>query len=207
LAHFPLESFGNTESLKASRKVEVPQGEKRKLMLSIRMARTGKKHQAYFRIVVSESRKQPTAKFVEILGNYDPHAKKFQINKERVAYYLKNGAQPSDSVAKLLMREKIELPKWVKVTSKNKAPKKAVEEKPAAAPAAEEPASPDASQGGKPAEEAVSAEETTEAPAEELATEVTEEVAPAEEKAEEAPVKDSKPAESTEAEETKEEAK
>lgn len=98
-------------------------------MLAIRLARTGKKHQAYFRIVVSDSRKQPTAKFVEILGNYDPHLKKVQIKKDRLEEYLKNGAQPSNSVAKLLKSEKIELPKWVKIAEKKRAPKKAVEEK------------------------------------------------------------------------------
>ena len=104
-------------------------------MLAIRLSRTGKKHQAYFRVVVSDHHRTPTAKFVEILGNYDPHAKKFQIDKDRLAYYLKNGAQPSNSVAKLLKNEKIDMPKWVKITERKRAPKKVEEEK--AAPKAE----------------------------------------------------------------------
>lgn len=93
-------------------------------MLVIRLSRTGKKHQAYFRIVVSDKRRTPTAKFVEILGNYDPHAKKFNIDADKVKKYMKNGAVPSNSVAKLLRSEKIDLPKWVKITEKKRAAKK-----------------------------------------------------------------------------------
>jgi small subunit ribosomal protein S16 len=145
-------------------------------MLAIRLSRTGKKHQAYFRVVVSDSRRTPTAKFVEILGNYDPHAKKFQIDKDRLDFYLKNGAQPSNTVAKLLKNEKIDLPKWVKIEERNRAPKKAVEEK--AAPKTEE----------KPAEEATETEEVEKSEdtkeeavvAEEAPSEEATEAAPAE---------------------------
>lgn len=100
-------------------------------MLVIRLARTGKKHQAYFRVVVADSRKAPGAKFVEIVGNYDPHLKNLTLKKERLDFYISHGAQPSNTVAKLLSKEKIELPKWVKITEKKKAPKKTEEEKPA----------------------------------------------------------------------------
>lgn len=101
-------------------------------MLVIRFARTGKKKQAYFRIVVAESKRAVGAKFVEILGNYNPHDKKLTVDSERLAFYLKNGAQPSNSVAKLFTKEKIELPKWVKITEKKRAPKKEPEVKPEA---------------------------------------------------------------------------
>lgn len=97
-------------------------------MLTIRFARTGKRHQAYFRIVVADKRKAVGAKFIEILGNYDPHAKTLSIDKDRLKEYMKNGAVPSNSVAKLLKKEKIEFPSWVKITEKNKAPKKKEEE-------------------------------------------------------------------------------
>lgn len=98
-------------------------------MLTIRLVRTGKKHQAFFRIVVADKRKAPGAKFIEILGNYDPHAKKLTVNKEKLEQYMKNGAQPSNTLAKVLKSEKFELPKWVKISEKKKAPKKQVEEK------------------------------------------------------------------------------
>lgn len=93
-------------------------------MLVIRFARTGKKHQAYFRIVVAEKQRSVSAKFIEILGNYDPHAKKLSIDKEKLRKYLGNGAVPSNTVAKLLKSEKIEMPKWVRIETKNRPSKK-----------------------------------------------------------------------------------
>lgn len=159
-------------------------------MLVIRLARTGKKKQAYFRIVVAEKKRHVTAKFVEILGNYNPHEKNLAINKERVAFYLGNGAQPSETVAKLFKKEGIELPKWVKITEKKKAPKKEPEVKETPAPA-EVPAEAPAEAEEVPAEEVteVSAEveqtESTETPVEE--TPATEEAV---ESTEETPVEE-----------------
>lgn len=154
-------------------------------MLAIRLSRTGKKHQAYFRVVVSDSHRTPTAKFVEILGNYDPHAKKFQIDKERLEYYLKNGAQPSNTVAKLLKNEKIELPKWVKITERKRAPKK--KEEPKEAPKAKESAE---KPEETPAENAPEAEKSDSEKSEDIKEEVKE-TEPAEPKKaeEEAPTK------------------
>lgn len=100
-------------------------------MLVIRLSRTGKKKQAYFRIVVAEKERAVGSKFIEILGNYNPHEKKFEINKEKLQEYLKNGAQPSNTLAKILKKEKIELPKWVKIVEKKKSPKKQEESGPA----------------------------------------------------------------------------
>lgn len=94
-------------------------------MLVIRLARTGKKKQAFFRIVVADKRRAVGAKFVEILGNYNPHAKKLELNQERLNEYMKNGAQPSNTLAKILKKEGFKLPKWVCITEKNKPTKKA----------------------------------------------------------------------------------
>lgn len=93
-------------------------------MLVIRLARTGKRKQASFRVVVAEKERAVSAKFIEILGNYDPHQKKFEIDEERLQEYMKNGAWPSNSLAKILRREKIDLPKWVKIEEKNRPSKK-----------------------------------------------------------------------------------
>lgn len=95
----------------------------------IRLARTGKKKQAYFRVVVAEKERAVGAKFIEILGNYNPHEKKLEINKERLQEFLKNGAQPSNRLALILKKEGVELPKWLKIKEKNKPPKKSEEEK------------------------------------------------------------------------------
>ena len=90
-------------------------------MLVIRLARTGRNKYATYRIVAADSKRAATGKFVAVLGHYNPHTKQLVIDKEEVAQRLNNGAQPSNTVAKLLQREKIELPDWVKV--KTKAPK------------------------------------------------------------------------------------
>jgi small subunit ribosomal protein S16 len=85
-------------------------------MLSIRMQRRGRKGHAMFRVVVQDSRLAPTSgRAVAELGSYDPHAKTVSLDKEKAATYLKNGAQPSDRVVRLLQSEGVELPKWVKL--------------------------------------------------------------------------------------------
>jgi small subunit ribosomal protein S16 len=75
-------------------------------MLSIRMTRMGSKKKPYFRLVVTERRSALQSSFVENLGTYNPRVKpaKVEINRERVQYWLKKGARPSDSVRTLLAR-------------------------------------------------------------------------------------------------------
>ena len=75
-------------------------------MLSIRMTRMGSKKKPYFRLVVSEGRSALQSRFVENLGTYNPRMKpaKVEINRERVQYWLKKGAKPSDSVRTLLSK-------------------------------------------------------------------------------------------------------
>lgn len=87
-------------------------------MLAIRMQRTGRKGHAQFRVVVQDSRRTPTSgRIVALLGNFNPHTKEAKIDKEKAEYYLKNGAQPSDRVVRLLKAEGVKLPSWVKVPS------------------------------------------------------------------------------------------
>jgi small subunit ribosomal protein S16 len=90
-------------------------------MLAIRMQRTGRKGHAMFRLVVQESRLTPTSgKVVVTLGSYDPHAKVAAIDKEKAAFYLSNGAQPSDRAARLLQSEGVKLPSWVTISEGKK---------------------------------------------------------------------------------------
>ncbi len=90
-------------------------------MLAIRMQRTGRKGHPMYRVVVQDSHRQPTSgRVVANLGSYNPHTKETTLDKEQAATFLKNGAQPSDRVVKLLQNEKVELPSWVKVTSDKK---------------------------------------------------------------------------------------
>ena len=91
-------------------------------MLAIRMQRTGRKGHAMYRVVVQDSHRQPTSgRVVANLGSYDPHTKETTLDTAQASTFLKNGAQPSDRVVKLLQAQKVELPDWVKVTSAKKA--------------------------------------------------------------------------------------
>ena len=73
-------------------------------MLVIRMRRTGSKKRPFFRVVISEARSKKEGEFIEVLGFYNPRTKPavVEINKERIAHWIKNGARPSDSVRTLL---------------------------------------------------------------------------------------------------------
>ena len=73
-------------------------------MLAIRLSRTGSKKRPYFRLVVYDSRKARDSRSVEILGHYHPRSRPaiLEVNQERIAYWLKAGARPSDTVRTLL---------------------------------------------------------------------------------------------------------
>jgi small subunit ribosomal protein S16 len=118
-------------------------------MLVIRLARTGRTKYPTYRIVAAESARAATGKFIAILGHYNPHTKELVIKNAEAEKYLANGAQPSNTVIKLMKQEKVKLPAWVVQTEKHKQPKKAPVEKAAPAAAAE-------------------ASDATEAPAEEM---------------------------------------
>ena len=75
-------------------------------MLVIRLRRAGSKKRPFFRVVVADSRAARDSSFVEILGHYNPRTKPaaVDINKERVDFWIRKGAQPSDSVRTLIAR-------------------------------------------------------------------------------------------------------
>ena len=75
------------------------------LMLAIKLQRIGKKHQPSYRLVVAEARSKMAAPPVEDLGSYNPFTKKTTIKKERVAYWMKMGAQPTVTTHNLLVKE------------------------------------------------------------------------------------------------------
>lgn len=87
-------------------------------MLAIRLQRLGRKALPVYRVAVQESQRHPSSgRVVAYVGAYNPHTKEVKIDAEKVGYYLKNGAQPTPRVVRLLEAEKIELPSWVKKTS------------------------------------------------------------------------------------------
>jgi small subunit ribosomal protein S16 len=75
-------------------------------MVAIRLRRAGSKKRPYFRVVVTDSRAARDSSFVEILGHYNPRTKPalVDVNKERVDYWIKQGARPSDTVRTLMAR-------------------------------------------------------------------------------------------------------
>ncbi len=73
-------------------------------MLAIKLKRIGKKHQAAFRIIVAEKRSKLGGCNVEDLGYWNPYNKNFDIKKERIEHWMKNGAQPTPSVYNLLVK-------------------------------------------------------------------------------------------------------
>src|SRR5687768_13266635 len=75
-------------------------------MLSIRMRRTGSKKRPFYRVVVAEGRDPREGTFLEVLGMYNPRTKpaKVELDRDRVNYWIKQGARPSDSVRTLLAR-------------------------------------------------------------------------------------------------------
>lgn len=89
-------------------------------MLKIRLQRTGKRGQAYFRVVVVEHTKKPKGEFLELLGNYDPHKKELNVKMDRVEYWVSKGAQASPTVNNLLVNYKY----WDKPKVQSWKPKK-----------------------------------------------------------------------------------
>jgi small subunit ribosomal protein S16 len=75
-------------------------------MLAIRLRRAGSKNRPFFRVVVTESKSARDGRFVEVLGHYNPRTKPetVDVNRERLAHWLRVGARPSDTVRTLVDR-------------------------------------------------------------------------------------------------------
>lgn len=134
-------------------------------MLAIRLQRLGRKGYPTYRLAVQESHRHPSSgRVVAYVGSYNPHNKEATLDTEKIEFYLKNGAQPTPRIAKMLKENKVKLPDWVKLAdkkdSKTRNPEKLRKNQPKEEPVVE-----------------------AEAQAEEAAAEVAEE--PAEEKTEE----------------------
>ena len=73
----------------------------------------GKKNRPFYRLVAIDARSQRDGRAVEYLGHYDPLKEEnaVVINRERVVYGLDKGAQPSDTVAKILRKQGINVGK------------------------------------------------------------------------------------------------
>jgi len=74
------------------------------MAVKLRLMRMGKKKQPTYRIVAADSRSPRDGRFIEILGTYRPRAEPsvIELDAEKAARWLADGAQPTDRVAKLL---------------------------------------------------------------------------------------------------------
>lgn len=78
-------------------------------MVKIRLSKTGTKHKASYRIVVSEARTKRDGQTLEIIGYWDPKLKPpmVKINQQRLDYWQRQGAQLTTAVRNLIENEKI----------------------------------------------------------------------------------------------------
>lgn len=76
-------------------------------MLVIRLARHGRKNHPTYRVVLQDKDWAPTSKVIEILGNMNPHTnpRTIILKKDRISYWLSQGAQPSATMNNLLIDE------------------------------------------------------------------------------------------------------
>jgi len=88
-------------------------------MLVIRMRRAGSLKRPFFRIVVTEARSPREGRFVEVLGTYNPRTKPetLTMDRERLAHWVKAGAQPSDTVRTLIDRAPVVVPAATEATA------------------------------------------------------------------------------------------
>ncbi|MGH9362097.1 MAG: 30S ribosomal protein S16 [Thermoanaerobaculia bacterium] len=77
-------------------------------MVMIRLRRMGARNAPFYRVVVSDSRRTPTASAVEEIGWYDPTKQPAQVKIDagRVDYWVSRGARLSPTVKKLLAQQK-----------------------------------------------------------------------------------------------------
>ncbi len=95
------------------------------IMLMIRLRRVGRKNDPNFQIVLVDKRRAPkSGAFLELLGSYDPHKKTLNLKSERITYWIQKGAQPSDTVHNMLVKQKLISGSKINVVP---APKAAVE--------------------------------------------------------------------------------
>ena len=74
------------------------------MAVKLRLTRVGSKKNPIYRVVAADSRSPRDGKFIEIIGRYNPQHEPslIEVDEEKAKKWLSNGAQPSETVAKLL---------------------------------------------------------------------------------------------------------
>ncbi len=80
------------------------------MAVKIRLKRMGKKRSPFYRIVVADERAPRDGRFIAEIGKYDPNQEPsfYQVDEEEAKKWLNNGAQPTDTVAKIFKMAGIE---------------------------------------------------------------------------------------------------
>jgi len=77
-------------------------------MVVIRLSRCGSKHKPKYRVKVADSRRSPTGRFIEVIGQYNSFEKDkkkgFQLNVEKYKQWVSQGAKPSRTVQSLFKK-------------------------------------------------------------------------------------------------------
>lgn len=76
-------------------------------MLKLRLKRIGRKRQPSYRLVIMPSRRRRNGRAIEQVGYYSPITKEVNLKIEKIIYWLKVGAQPTETVANLLKKSNI----------------------------------------------------------------------------------------------------
>lgn len=78
------------------------------MAVKIRLARAGAKKHPYYHVVATDSRSPRDGKFIEAFGAYDPTATphRLEIDDARLEYWIKAGAQPTETVSQLIKEHK-----------------------------------------------------------------------------------------------------
>ena len=103
-------------------------------MIAIRMTRHGAKKRPFYHIVIADSRSPRDGRFIEKVGTYNPmlpreHEQRVVLNKERIAHWLKVGAQPSDRVGRFLAGAELMKARVRREQSKKPLPKAKAQER------------------------------------------------------------------------------
>lgn len=92
-------------------------------MVKIRLSRVGRKNEASYKIVITEAREKRESDFIEFVGSYSPITKNIVLNEDRIKYWIGVGAQPTDTVKRILVKKGV-LPATTFKSSYSKTPKK-----------------------------------------------------------------------------------
>ncbi len=76
-------------------------------MVKMRLARAGAKKRPFYRVVVTDSRSPRDGRFIEQIGTYDPkkNPAAFAVDQERLQHWLKVGAQASETLHRLILKQ------------------------------------------------------------------------------------------------------